>query len=98
MSKTGAFTRARAFPHNSNVSRPYGDPHFCGICSRMMLPVFGARHAVGRYCPAVPSVVSEDAVGLADHVPAFDVMEVCSIGFAGFYVPSVEFCSKLAEL
>src|SRR5262249_13359756 len=96
--EAAAFARTRAFPYNSNVSCSARNPHFRRINSKMVLDISRAGNAFGCHRPAIPGVITEDAVGLTDYVPAFYVMQVRSISLPGSYVPRVELCSKLADL
>ena len=88
-----AFACTRAFPHDLYFSGPHADPHFGGIGCSMIVDRSRRSTRIGGKRSAVPGVVAEDAVGLSDDVPAFDIMKVSSVGFARLDVLRIELCS-----
>ena len=92
------FAAAGTLAHNRNVAGAYADPHFRGIGCFMVGARGSIPHTAGCQCPPVPCVIAKDAVSLGNHVPAFHIMQVGSIGLARLDMLRLELRSQLSDL
>src|SRR5262245_12451464 len=94
-----SFAAAGALAYNSNFACAHADPHFGGVGRFMVGAQRGSvPHAAACERSPVPRVIAKDAVGLGNHVPTFDIVEVSTISLAALDMPRLKFGLELADL
>src|SRR5262245_23724919 len=92
------FAAARALAYNSYVACAHADPHFGGIGGFVVGARGSVPHAAACERSPVPRVIAKDAVGLGNHMPTFDIVEVRTISLAALDMPRLKFGLEQADL
>src|SRR5262249_51439211 len=89
--RTATFSGTVSFSNDGCTAGLDRDPHFSDIDGDKGAAIFSGQHAARFHRLSVPAIKPEDAVGLRDREPTFDIGEFPAINLAHADLPAIQF-------